>query len=310
MSTLCWFASIICLSYGYIIELNTVPNDMIVTPHGIRPKECVISHNSSNVTLEQTVDGIWAYYNDLNTTKFFPTQTKCVENSKQIISDYYDVNGWQYAARSVKTDELNDISYYGSKYKLPDEDLVKNTDPLYYMFLFIGLTPQGHTQQNVTILQPVASWCSGDNCQGQGVGGWYMLSWNCCPNGETHHAKAVKMIKGDTADTYITTNPHSETVTVYAKVASNGGTSILTQKGDYRNFDQLAIAEEVYNINECKEFNDLPMIFNEQLVKDKNGNKINMDSIKWTMYNEHPLNCGGALKFTHPNSTQIIGTTK
>eukprot|EP01084_Bolivina_argentea_P265818 450697_1 len=62
------------------------------TPHGLRPKECIINHNESNVIIDSIPGGLMINYPDSNRSIFYKSSEKCINNAKDIISKYKNRN--------------------------------------------------------------------------------------------------------------------------------------------------------------------------------------------------------------------------
>ena len=81
-------------------------DEWIQTPHGLRPKECVITHNESNVTINKVNGGLQIYYPLSNRQIFYPTSQKCVDNARDIIANYRNrvkqpMDGWEIYGMSL-----------------------------------------------------------------------------------------------------------------------------------------------------------------------------------------------------------------
>eukprot|EP01084_Bolivina_argentea_P236687 397913_1 len=314
MASLFFISSMIVslMSVVYGGSYGPIPDGMIATPHGVRPKECVIGHNESNVTLEETASGVWAYYHESNTRQFFPSSKKCIDNSKEILSNYGgDNGGWMFAEQAAVFDQ---IGYFSSIYTTPNQDLVINSKG-YTLFYFIGMT--GTDKNNVqSIIQPVLTWCGTEKgCQNSDYSGWVIASWNCCPSGQTHYAKTVPMTKGEKATTYMTYDPSTGKVEVYAAVSQ--GKSILTLTGIKRDMNgaQTAVGEFyglTSGLTSCNDMNTDPAKFGNMTMRNINGDKVVLKDLKWIKLDTNPLNCGGVVKFNNAAYTEaeLIASTK
>ena len=74
-------------------------DDWIQTPHGLRPRECVISHDETNVIIQEMSEGLIVRYPDRKNgpkSVFYKSSQKCIQNAQEIRSQYAGPpGGWQ-----------------------------------------------------------------------------------------------------------------------------------------------------------------------------------------------------------------------
>eukprot|EP01084_Bolivina_argentea_P095315 171385_1 len=280
------------------IKLDTIPEGMVATPHGIRPKQCVHQVYDNDHIIKPMTGGVLVEYPGLQTSEWFPELPECVENAKQLQNEWTqraegNLTSGGYELYGLYTTP-NKMGNFSATYTLPNDSPTNNNQILYY---FVGIQA---TSNNVTIIQPCIGYCPGNGGCGPAYGnyvGWSMSSWNCCPSGETHYGKGIKLEPGVTveADTYSTGS--------YAKVWEryNGQTSVLQIQGDYRDFDLLVLAGEFYDWKGCDDFNKNPFMFRNMKITDIHGNKVDP---KWDIIN-NIKNCGASLTINGNTATMI-----
>eukprot|EP01084_Bolivina_argentea_P095313 171382_1 len=287
----------IALINAFSVRYNEIPEGMMATPHGIRPKQCVHQVKDNNHIIRPVSGGVLVEYPGLNTTEWFPEKPECVENAKKIQSEWFspENGGWSIYALWESPDKMGNFS---ATYTVPDESPTNDDQILYY---FIGIQSTGSGMANVSLIQPCIGYCPGKGGCGAAYGsyvGWSMSSWNCCPSGESHYGKGVKLEPGVTvkADTYYTGS--------YAKIWEeyNGEVSQLQVNNDHREYFLLSVSGEFYNYKGCQDFNKKPFMFKDIKIKDLNGANVNP---QWQVQNKIK-NCGASLKFGNDGSTATM----
>ena len=142
----------------------------------------------------------------------------------------------------------------------------------------------------VSIIQPVLGW------NGNGLSGWSIAAWNCCPSGTTNEATPVSVNSGDQIEGYNFANCSAGTHTcaswdVVALDDQNGNFSQLIgtpNEGQTFNWAFGGVLE-VYNITQCSDYpasqasNIGGQIgFHDQLVTNYKNAKLNPS---WTISN-------------------------
>ena len=139
--------------------------ELIQTPHGFRPSKCIIRHDE-NVEIEEMRDGsgVYVYYTESQTQKFFETDPDCVNNAKELFStNDSNLKAWEDYA-SFTTPEI--MGNFTSTYSIPNESPNGGSQLLYY---FIGF--QNNDDAAVSIVQPVVNY----DLSGQFPKGWSMV---------------------------------------------------------------------------------------------------------------------------------------
>eukprot|EP01084_Bolivina_argentea_P123692 219191_1 len=194
---------IIYIQLTLSLKWDEVPEGMVATPHGIRPIQCVHEVKDNNHIIRPLTDGVLVEYPGLQTEEWFPELPECVENMKQLQAQRAERSlnltngGWEiYGGYNTK----NAMGNFSAKYIVPNESPQNDGQILYY---FLGMQDNG--ENNLTIIQPCIGYCPAAGGCGSAYGnyaGWSMSSWNCCPSGETHYGKGVKLEPGVTVDAY------------------------------------------------------------------------------------------------------------
>ena len=297
---------------------------MILTPHGYRPPQCVHKIEESNHLISQvdssTNPGIIIEYPDSNRKVFYPQLEECVENSKDIISQWKSRYGERDSKKQLKTHDKKmekqdnatmngDINsdgwvLYGSdyipsgshirefyaKYVLPDEDPASSDQVLYY---FTGLTDM--TDDNKTILQPVIAYCPGGDCGHSWTKvGWMGANWNCCPSGMTQYTDSISLNKGSTVDTWIQCDDTTGIASIKLISEDTDSGPTLNLNHDYRYFDFATVTLEAYNFNGCENLNSQPFVFEDM--------KLTMSDDTYWVPTWSPsnsiTNCGASIEFS------------
>eukprot|EP01083_Nonionella_stella_P199317 730964_1 len=231
-------ASQITFINGLSVRYDEIPDGMVATPHGIRPKQCVHAVKDNNHIIKPVSGGVLVEYPGLNTTEWFPEKTECVENAKQLQIELKEraqnVSNGGWAIYAMYTTP-SDMGNFSATYTLPDESPTDDGQILYY---FIGI---GTKQEHGGIIQPCIGYCPGNGGCGEAYGnykGWSMSSWNCCPSGMTHYGKGVKLEAGVTVKAYC----YSTGKEVKIWEEWNGQVSQLVVKNDTGDFVNLAVS--------------------------------------------------------------------
>lgn len=289
-----------------LLSIVFADDEWIQTPHGLRPKECVINHNESDVVIDKVAGGLMITYPSSNRTIFHKSSTKCIENAREIIEKYKNrmnndepMDGWEIYAHFGQSG----LGRFDSEYIVPDQTLPLTNQLLYY---FIGLT--NFVANNETIIQPVIAWCGSSNCGfSYQYSGWEMAAWNCCPSGLSNYGKGIKLSGGDAISTYVVSDPNKGNIQVY--MSANNGVSSLNENGDYRLFNDAEIAGEFYRYTSCNQFNSVPVEFKKMSIEDVNGKSVDIPPSKWTIINSNPLNCGGTIKIVNNTYATIAAAS-
>eukprot|EP01084_Bolivina_argentea_P265821 450703_1 len=283
----------------FSINNVVIAEEWFQTPHGLRPKECIINHNESNAIITKVDNGLDIFYPISKTRKYYPTSAKCIKNAQDIISAHKNrkypniQDGWDIFVWYEQNKSNNSLGRFDSVYILPNQTLPETNQLLYY---FISLS---NGPNNETIIQPVIAYCGSSSCGfSYDYDGWEMAAWNCCPQGLSNYGKGVKLSAADKVTAHVSSDPNNGNIQVYME--STAGVSQLNEKGDYRVMNYGEIAGEFYSYTNCNQFNSLPITFTQLSMKDTHGNAI---VPKWTVINNNALNCGGNI--TIVNATEV-----
>ncbi|HTG61980.1 MAG TPA: hypothetical protein VMG63_21560 [Terriglobia bacterium] len=107
----------------------------------------------------------------------------------------------------------------------------------------------------VSIIQPVLGW------NGNGLGGWSIAAWNCCPSGTTNEATPESVNPGDQIEgyTFSTCSAGTKTCPTWDVVAIDDENGKFSQLIDTPNEGQtfnwaFGGVLEVYNITQCSDY--------------------------------------------------------
>jgi len=278
--------------------------EMVATPIGYRPVECVL-HAEENAILN-SVDGVgmYVYYPESGRRSFHPEIKGCVEQARDLTAERKkrmsknadkgtvvgsvlsgdekvgNLKEWEvYASETV-----NSMGTFTSQYQLPSDNPTTGIDIILYYF--IGM--QNNDDAVVTIIQPVIEYC--DTCGSNGAAGWDMSPWNCCANGQTWQGP-IKVIPDNGA--YINGVIMANTTHDYISCEnpSNGDKTTLTVADDRRTFDWIAFTLEQYNVVSCNDYPSDPFWSREMKLIDASGTTF---TPSWTIQSGD--GCGGTIK--------------
>eukprot|EP01084_Bolivina_argentea_P231229 389979_1 len=287
-------------------------DDLVYTPHGMRPRECVIFHNESEVILNPISTGVWANYPKSGTRKFFPAKPECVENSIKILADFF----------KEKTEEPEEVQFavttktqikiggrnFSAYIAVPDENLPALNNGMIGYWTGLSSSQQQPNNQSAALLQPVVAWCSSGECDANPryENAWQYASWQCCPHGGTHRAGPnYKATIGENIWTYAYSDPSSGNTEVYMK--GKEGVSSLKSTVNHMNHDIFTMVLEIHDMEgvSCDHFNTKPCIFTQLKIDDNNGKNVDMTGLDWS-YSDKNDGCNGAGKWISPTSFQIV----
>eukprot|EP01084_Bolivina_argentea_P231230 389980_1 len=301
---------LVCATYSKRIESK---NDLVYTPHGMRPRECVIFHNESEVELNPIFNGTWVHYPKSGRRKFLPIIQKCIENSKTILFDFFnDEPRDMEMGIFVKVTNMDPpIRNYSGYIGVPDENLPTLENGMFSYWTGLSSTQQQPNNESSALLQPVLGWCSTTTCMSDppNHNTWNYASWQCCPHGNTHRSGPnFKAEIGENIFTYAYSDPSSGNTEVYMK--GKEGISSLKSSVNHMIHDNLMINMEIHDMDgdNCDHFNDKPCTFTQLKIIDTNGKNIDMSSLKWNYVDKNPNGCNGEGKWNSPTSFQIVGS--
>jgi len=163
------------------------------------------------------------------------------------------------------------------------------TDGSQVLFYFIG-AENFQSGVGVTILQPVLTW-------GNGINGWSIASWNCCPSGQQHESSPVVGF-GPGSRLYGAIGEAGADWHVVSKWGSKQ--TVLTVAAAGRTFDWTDVTLETYRVANCNEFARGPMTFDDMTMHIAGGRAV---TPSWTPTGA--TECSGRLVVRSPSSITI-----
>jgi len=294
---------LLALVIAVVALASDIPDGYVRTPYGVRPKECVLELPSGSRFSEHE-DGL------LVTTPegqyIHPVPSICHEDdvlgkynekTKQkmagkVDSTAFPLNGWlDYAGWYPPSGEDN-INYFSSTYLIPGDP---PSDAGQVLFYFIG--SQDNAYAAVNILQPVLTW-------GNGVKGWNLASWCCCPKNISVQSKTISGLKAGQHINGIIKRVDSVTWDIESIVQETGANTTLTpQVGSYL-YDWADVTLEVYSVTACNQFATGPCVFSALNLKDVQGDTL---TPAWQL--TKTTQCNGVIQSSGANSLSITHST-
>jgi len=231
-----------------------VPSDFVVTPFGYFHPSCVNHLAEGDVVRED----LKVIERKNGTTKplacayphFEADGTKLVGDLKPVgdgkSQPPYIGHAWiEYAS----IHQTNDYEEVYSQWTVPPTPASNDGQTLYF---FNGLEDINDV---VSIIQPVLGW------NGNGLSGWSIASWNCCPSGTTDEAPPVGVSPGDNIEGYSfsTCSAGTKTCPTWVVVALDDQNENFSQLVDTPNEGQtfnwaFGGVMEVYAITQCSDY--------------------------------------------------------
>lgn len=228
--------------------------ELVPTPTGLRPRQCV--HKvESGVFLKPVASGVEVHHKNGTIIKL-PALPECIEWDNKLQKERAlrrlgkrnvssPADGWLDNAGYYPPAYLS--TFYGN-YQVPPNPSYQGSQVLFY---FIG-TENFQTGVGVTILQPVLTW-------GNGITGWSIASWNCCPSGQAHESTPLTgFASGAILGGYIDKSA-GDTYSVVSNWGSQKTTLNIATAG--RVFDWTDVTLETYGVTTCGMFPSGPMTF-------------------------------------------------
>eukprot|EP01084_Bolivina_argentea_P062015 113385_1 len=274
-------------------------NKHILTPHGLRLSQCVHGATEPNAiittVLNSTHDGVLVSYpSSVDKYEFYPTLPECIEEANRLLVNYTytaaaaaDNHDWQQNLYEHNTPSIGSFEGY---YTLPAESPPKEGT----LMFFIGIS-----NPNQGILQPVVSYHNTGLCPS---GEWCVVSWYCCPGGNTYLGSAVEL-PPNAKNVYGIMSANSTHIFVQSQY--NGKESTLTHplKGD--TWDSIDVTLEQWNIQDCKGYTNKPFNFTRLKIKTENGENF---TPQWQM--QQNTSCHGGIKVYNDFNVGIWGADK
>eukprot|EP00483_Globobulimina_turgida_P002647 UN02651 len=257
--------------------------DLIPTPHGMRPRKCVIRHDSYDVYLDYNASGTTAFYRDTGDIKFFPADPDCIENAKELAN--VNLQAWDVDASYTPP---SNMGTFNATYQIPNQSPPCNGGSLLYWF--IGFQNNDGSGGGVTIVQPVVNYQNNR---------WVMEPWNCCPSGQSNTGKQISVGPGyNNIGAWVNAGGQNKDVSIGLSYQSQQ--SVLTVRDIGRNFDWACVTLEEYGAS-CNNYPDQPFNFTQMSMATLSGQKL---SPNWRA---NRGSCQGGAKINGPTDVQIYG---
>jgi len=280
----------VVLSNGTFIGSKKV--NLIPTPFGLRPEQCVHRGLGSNMQLKRVKEGVAVVYEN-GSMLHIPALPECIAwEEKMKIEREKRRNGT--SLKAPLDGWLDNAGYYPpglvgnfqGNYLVPPSPV----DSSQVLFYFIG-TENFQSGVGVSILQPVLTW-------GNGIDGWSMASWNCCPSGQTHESSPITGFgSGDTVFGQIQ-NDNSGNWNIISSFGSQQTTLTVADAG--RTFDWTDVTLETYSVTTCDEFPPGPMVFSDMAMTLQTGDDVTPN---WSPTGA--TECDGSLSVDSPSQITI-----
>jgi len=290
-------ALLICFSSS--IEVPKLEDGFVITPFGIRRKECVIEVESDSHVVPLANGDLQITASSGKISRHTPPQ-HCGDDIEQIrlnhlkkrefgtplLGGWLDYGGW-YPPPSQST-----LNSFTSTYVVPGNPPSQDGQVLFY---FIGMQ-DNDAPGYVNIIQPVLTW-------GNGYNQWYVKSWACCPSNITVSSPPVFGLVPGSKVGGVIKRFSASTWTIDSSF--NGQHTVLNaQVGDY-NYNWADVTLEVYSITGCQDFAPGQAYFNALILKDVQNQVL---SPQWTFTPQSM--CGGVIQQTAPTSIYIQHSNK
>lgn len=299
-------------------EASFEQDDLVVTPFGVRPRECVLEVPSGSVVEETEGEAVRV---TLGGKSWQHTPSPRCQNLSSSYSpasspdpscqnppctcSALPCNNWIDNAGSMNMQRY--IGGMSATYLTPGTPPHDNGQTLFY---FIGAentdgTPRGGQPppSGRAILQPVLTYSPSGWCVNSTTG-WCFSSWYCCPkNLTTHSAYIIDIKPGDIflGSFNLSKNGYFETI---GRNVATGETTSLKSPRQGRNFNWADVTQEVYNVESCQDFAVGPMEFRDIRLWDTNFKDMSPD---WLLTTKKPCEGkihqhGKSFSVTHSNS--------
>jgi hypothetical protein len=289
-----------------VLAVNAAtPEGMRLTPFGLRPAACVLEVESG-ATIEEVEGGVkvTTKINGLLHERFVASAPECHQDN--IVPRYLamkkhphheigagEINGWLDNAGWYPPAGENNLLSFTSTYTIPGNPPDPTGQVLFY---FIGTQDNAYPNA-VNILQPVLTW-------GNGVPGWNVASWACCPGNITTHSATIANLQAGWHIAGTISRESDSTWLINSQVVETGAkTTLNAQVGDYL-YDWADVTLEVYYVSSCTQFATGPMTFNALTIKDSQNQVI---TPSWTFTGT--TSCNGHETSVNATAIQIVHTT-
>jgi len=246
---------------------------IISTPFGKLPADCVHVAEENDAVLTSVEGGVWASYPS-GRRVFHPELAHCVEHMKKLKESRKDGLGilteWQDYASATMPEVMG---VFTGHYTLPSVSPDPTGGELLYFF--IGM--QDDAQPDLSIIQPVVSFCAESTKCDAGQEhflplGWSMMATNCCPGSQTWYGPIQTLAAGDNVEGSCASNSSVVYITMTNPV--NGETSSLSQADTSRKFNWAAVTLEQYSATTCSDYNSKPFNFTHMTLTSLSGSAV------------------------------------
>jgi len=241
--------------------LPSVHAELVATPHGYRPSECVVEI-PDDATFFESGKGLVIKHNDGklqsvevpeschtdNVAMKMAGRRQLASTSNSSVRQWMDNAGYTYNAG---------YKSFSGNYNIPADPENDEGQILYY---FIGL--ENTNDGPVNILQPVLGW----------QGGWTLASWACCP---ANISTTSRTITGLQAGQQVVGNMERVDASTW-KIDStiNGQTTTLRpQVGPY-NYVWADVTLEIYSISDCTQYSKGKVHFTDMVLTGSGGDVV------------------------------------
>jgi len=278
------------------LAIEGLPDTHVLTPFGVRPKNCVLELPSGSSVREHD-EGLLVI---TPTSKYIhPVPAEChlddpvgqyneFKRTGRLQSEAFPLNGWlDYAGWYPPNSESN-LDSFTSTYTVPGNPTTNGQQVLFY---FIGMQDNAYTAVN--IVQPVLTW-------GNGVPGWNLASWDCCPKNITVQSKTITGFgAGDQIKGTIQRIDSYDWLIDATIVKSGANTTLYSHVGSYL-YNWADVTLEVYTVTSCNQFAVGPMTFSDLVLKDVQQDVL---SPQWTF--TRATDCSGKIAQTDATTMYI-----
>jgi len=272
--------------------------DMVITPFGPRLRQCVLEVESGSHIYEtddglrvtREINGLLHSYEvdvplECHTDGFVEQlmHKRAMRRAENPVPD-----GWLDNAGAYPLGKAGNISQFTGVYTVPGDPASNSGQVLFY---FIGM--QDNNFAAVNIIQPVLTW-------GNGVSGWNLASWDCCPKNITVQSKTITgFAAGDEIKGTLKRQSDSTWLIDATIVKSGANTTLTSHVGDYL-YDWSDVTLEVYSVSVCAQFAKGPMKFTNLQLLGPNG-----ETLKPTWSLTAATGCGGSITSDGANAFNI-----
>jgi len=286
------------------VSAFSIPEGHVLTPFGVRPKACVlevpsgsrISETETGVKVVSEIDGLIIEnhhvpapecHEDHIIERYNAQRAAQRAGEKDIGSGA--INGWLDNAGWYPPTGQNNLDSFISTYTVPGNPTFNSDQVLFY---FIGM--QDNAYAAVNIIQPVLTW-------GNGVTGWNLASWDCCPKNITVQSTTLTGFGAGDQITGTIKRANADTWIIDSTIVKSGkNTTLYSEVGDYL-YNWADVTLEVYNLATCNQFAVGPMTFSNLILKDQQQQVL---TPTWTVTgttscNGHEVVNGTMITITH-----------